>query len=103
MKRLLLACILALAIGGCPFPQTGASPMPDLKTRYVGIDFEAGTVSVDWCAPSVEKPPCAMCGEFMVEYSAFKEMTESDLTSEIMRAIKHAEVKTGEACKRKVR
>ena len=103
MKRLLLLCLLCLLLGGCPFPQTGASPMPDLKTRTVFVDFEAGTVSVDWCAASVEKPPCVMCGEFTLEYEAFRQMTDKDLTAEIVKSIQHAELRTGEACQRKTR
>lgn len=103
MKRLLILCFVLL-LGGCPWMVPDKpSAVPDIKTRTVFVDFEAGLVTVDFCVPSKEQPPCVLCGEIMLNYSAFKSMTEVDLTAELTNAVKHAEVKSGSACIRKAR
>lgn len=104
MKKIIILCLLALLLCGCPWllPNKPAVA-PDIKTRTVFVDFESGLVTVDFCIPSKEQPPCVLCGEVMLNYESFKVMTDADLSAELLTAVKNAEVKSGSACIRKAR
>ncbi len=86
MKRLLLVLSLALAIGGCPFPNSKPSVDPSLEVREVHIYFgTAQSVEVGWAYLTAQKS--YLCGTVKLPYSTFKDLDDAQLALLLSREI----------------
>lgn len=104
----LLALTLALCLAGCSWfaPTPTLDQVAGARTRYVTLDYERWTATIDWCQPAAELKPgqdvdCAACGEVTIDLTVFQRLSQGELVDVISDRMKFGSMRKGEACKRK--